>query len=156
MKEKKMSESNYRIAASAMVLHENKLLLVRYKNGDSSFLVGPGGGVKGNEDLKQALVREVKEETGFIVQPDKMLFVEDLLTQRYRMIKFWFLCVIIDGQLEQTKDAKDEGIIEVNWFCKDDLQNEIVYPSIITTIDWSTLSNYNWQTQYLGLKKANY
>jgi 8-oxo-dGTP diphosphatase len=145
-----------RIAASAIVLQEGKLLLVRYKQGNSSFFVGPGGGVQVNEDLKHALVREVKEETGLVVQSGRMLFVEDLLTQRYRMIKFWFLCIIVDGQLEQTKEAKEEGIIEVNWFGKDNLQNEIVYPSIIMNIDWEMLSSNTWQTQYLGLEIVNF
>lgn len=151
-----MSEPFYRIAASAIVLHDDKLLLVRYKNRNSSFLVGPGGGVKAHEDLKQALVREVKEETGLVVQPGRMLFVEDLLTQRYRMIKFWFLCIMIDGQLEQTKEAEEEGIIEVNWFSKDNLQAEIVYPSIIINTDWKMLSKNNWPTKYLELKIVNY
>lgn len=145
-----------RIAASAIILHEDKILLVRYKHGESSFLVGPGGGVHVNEDLNQALVREVKEETGIIVQPGKMLFVEDLLTKNYRMIKFWFLCIIIEGQLKQTQEAKEEGIIEVGWFSKDDLLNEIVFPSIIMDVDWTIFCKDNWQTKYLELKKANY
>lgn len=146
----------YRIAASAIILHEDKILLVRYKQGESSFLVGPGGGVHVNEDLNQALVREVKEETGLIVQPGKMLFVEDLLTEHYRMIKFWFFCAIIEGQLKQTQEAKEEGIIEVSWFSKDDLQNEIVYPSIIMDVDWTIFCKDNWQTKYLELKKARF
>jgi ADP-ribose pyrophosphatase YjhB (NUDIX family) len=61
--------------------------------------VGPGGGIHINEDLNQALVREVQEETGLIMQPGKMLFVEDLLTKHYRMLKFWFFGTIIEGQL---------------------------------------------------------
>jgi len=151
-----MSMYGCRIASSAIVLQESKLLLVRYKHGDSSFLVGPGGGIQFNEYLTQALVREVKEETGFIIQPGSMLFVEDLQVQQYRMIKFWFLCTIIGGQLEQTQEAKEEGIIEVNWFSKDDLKNEIVYPTIMMDIDWATFSKNNWQTKYLELKKVNF
>jgi len=93
--------------------------------------VGPGSGIQFNEGLPQASIREVKEETSLIVQPGSMLFIEDLQAQHYRMIKFWFFCTMVGGQLVQTQEAKEEDIIEVNWFSKDDLKNEIVYPTII-------------------------
>jgi 8-oxo-dGTP pyrophosphatase MutT (NUDIX family) len=65
------------------------MLLVRYSetHNGSTFLVGPGGGIQLDEDILVGLEREVFEETQIRVQPGKMLFVEDLLTQKYRMIK---------------------------------------------------------------------
>ncbi|WP_396126049.1 NUDIX hydrolase [Cytobacillus firmus] len=42
---------------------ENGILLVRSNRGDYKF---PGGGVIGNEDCYEALLREVSEETGYI------------------------------------------------------------------------------------------
>ncbi|WHY59706.1 NUDIX hydrolase [Cytobacillus firmus] len=42
---------------------ENGILLVRSNRGNYKF---PGGGVKGNEDCHEALLREVAEETGYI------------------------------------------------------------------------------------------
>ena len=71
----------HRIAAAAIVIQEEEILLVRYDDRHgSSFLVGPGGGVDSDgESITQALVREVKEESGIEVRPHKLLFVEDLL-----------------------------------------------------------------------------
>ena len=93
----------YRIAAAGIVLKRGKILLVRYKDQQGkSYLVGPGGGVGVSESLSQALIREVKEETRLIVKPCKMLFVEDLLSRRYRMIKIWFLCTVVGGRLAKT------------------------------------------------------
>ncbi len=152
----------YRISAAGIILHDNKILLVRYKMQDgSSFLVGPGGGVEIEEDMPQALVREVMEETGLDVKPGRMLFVEDLLSRKYRMIKIWFLCTVVGGRLSKTEEATVEGIVDVNWYSKDQLKNEVVYPPALMTpnlldSDWSLFSEKNWETKYLELKQANF
>lgn len=148
---------NYRISAAGIVLHDNKILLVRYKFQDEkSFLVGPGGGVEIEEDMHQALVREVWEETGLEVKPGKMLLVEDLLSKKYRMVKIWFLCSVAGGQLSKTEEAAVEGIVDVNWYDKEQLRNEIVYPSIIMEADWNAFYDNNWQPKYLSLSKAKF
>ncbi len=148
---------NYRISAAGIVLHDNRILLVRYNIPDgSSILVGPGGGVEIEEDMQQALVREVLEETGLEVKPGKMLFVEDLLSQKYRMIKIWFLCSVVGGQLSKTQEASIEGIVDVNWYSKDQLKNEVVYPSVILNSDWAAFNEKSWETKYLALTRANF
>ncbi len=146
-----------RISAAAIIIHKTKLLLVKYNDKDcKTFLVGPGGGVKVEESLTHGLKREVWEETRLEVQPGRILLVEDLLSQKYRLLKIWFLCSIIGGQLEKTPEAQEEGIIDVNWYTKEQLVNQTVYPSIIMGIDWKTLINKDWETQYLDLKHANF
>jgi 8-oxo-dGTP diphosphatase len=78
--------SEHRISAGAIVIQEDRVLLVKYNNDTDgkSFLVGPGGGVLSSEGINQAVIREVREETGLEVSPTKILFVEDLLSRRYR------------------------------------------------------------------------
>ena len=148
---------NYRISAAGIVLHDNKILLVRYNFPDgSSILVGPGGGVEIEEDMQQALIREVMEETGLEVKPGKMLFVEDLLSRKYRMVKIWFFCSVVGGQLSKTHEASVEGIVDVNWYSKDQLKNEVVYPSIIMEMDWNIFDGMCWETKYLALTQANF
>ncbi|MCA1321162.1 NUDIX domain-containing protein [Bacillus tianshenii] len=53
---------NYREAVRAVVLEDDKILLVGSNLGDFKL---PGGGVEADESHEQALSREVKEETGF-------------------------------------------------------------------------------------------
>ena len=92
----------HRIAAGAIIIQGEKILLVRYNDRHGgSYLVGPGGGVHSDdESVTQALTREVKEETGLEVSPYKLLLIEDLLSSRHRMVKIWFLSSTIGGQLE--------------------------------------------------------
>lgn len=53
-----------RQAARAVILKDGKILMVHTNKGDYKF---PGGGVKKQEEIKEALKREVAEETGYIV-----------------------------------------------------------------------------------------
>jgi 8-oxo-dGTP diphosphatase len=150
-------EREHRISAGAIVIQDNKILLVRYLNrSEQSYLVGPGGGVLANESTAQGLIREVREETGLKVSPGKILFVEDMLSKRHRIIKIWFLCDLVGGQLVETHGAKEEGIIEVGWYPRDQLENEVVYPAPLLKHNWDNFFKDNWPTLYLELREVDF
>ncbi|TYS18542.1 NUDIX domain-containing protein [Rossellomorea vietnamensis] len=54
---------NNREAVRAVILQDDKILLVQSNKRDFKF---PGGGIEGEENHQQALKREVEEETGYI------------------------------------------------------------------------------------------
>lgn len=150
-------ERKHRISAGAIIIKDNKMLLVRYKNNSGgTLLAGPGGGVNNEEGLTQAVIREVKEETGIDIVPDRILCVEDLYSRKYRMVKIWFLCEVAGGKLERTRGAIDETIIEAKWYTKKALKNEVVYPRIIMEYDWESFVKNNWQVKYLESKYADF
>ncbi len=150
-------ERKNRIAAGAIIINDNEILLVRYSDrAGKTYLAAPGGGADSEEGLSRAAVREVKEETGIEVKPDKILCVEELLSGKCRMIKIWFLCHVTGGRLERTQGAIDENIIEAGWYSREDLENEVVYPSIIMDFDWELFFKDNWEAKYLELKYAEF
>ena len=57
----------YRVAVRGIIIVDGKLLMIE---GSSGELKLPGGGIEDGEDDCRALVREVKEETGYDVIPD--------------------------------------------------------------------------------------
>lgn len=148
----------HRISAGAIIIQEDKILLVRYNDRNKkSYLVGPGGSVHSDaESITQALKREVKEETGLDVNPFKLLFVEDFLSSRNKQVKIWFLCNVVGGQVEKTQGAIDEGIIEVRWYGRDKLTNEVVYPSALLDESWESFLTDNFEAKYLGFKVADF
>lgn len=151
--------TEYRLSAAGIIFQQDKVLLVRCKTEDTrTFLLGPGGGVQVNEDLKVALKREVFEETRINVKPGKLLLVEDLLSSKYRLTKIWFLCTVIGGTLatELTEEAQIEGIVNVGWYNKEQLQKEIVYPELLLNHDWRDFAKDNFVVKYLDLKKADF
>jgi len=148
----------HRISAGAIVIQGDRILLVRYYDrNNNNYLVGPGGGVNSDdESIIQTLEREVMEETGLDVIPSKLLFVEDLLSSQYRHAKIWFLCDVIGGQVEKTQGAIDEGIVEVRWYRRAELANEVVYPPVLLDENWQSFSSDSFKPRYLDLRKTNF
>lgn len=150
-------QRQHRISAGAIVIEEDHILLVKYDDaGGRSYLVGPGGAVLGSESMHETVVREVREETGLEVHPQKVLFVEDLLSRRYRILKIWFLCNLIGGQITNTQEALEEGISEVAWYSRDELLDEVVYPPGLLIYDWEAFSRRNWESKYIELRETDF
>ena len=71
-----------RCASKAIILENDAVLLNKCKRADGMVYYDlPGGGQKVYESLEQAVVREVKEETGYDVKVDKFVaLVEEIYT----------------------------------------------------------------------------
>jgi len=84
-----------RKAARAVVLHKNKVALMRITK--KGYLTLPGGGIEKNESIKSALLREVKEETGCKVKIVKELgMIEEKRTHvKLHQISYCFLVKVI-------------------------------------------------------------
>ena len=52
-----------RIAIRGVIIHNHKILLVETSKGDLKF---PGGGLEAGEIIEECLLREIKEETGYV------------------------------------------------------------------------------------------
>jgi 8-oxo-dGTP diphosphatase len=146
----------HRIAAGGIVLKDNAILLVRYgTTGGGSYLVGPGGALEPGENAAQAIIRETMEETGVMIRPCKVIWIEDLQCARFKMCKIWMLCDIVSGDVMPTDGARAEGITEAGWFKKDQLESEIVYPPPIMQHGWDQFRSDNWEVQCLPSRVAN-
>jgi 8-oxo-dGTP diphosphatase len=148
----------HRISAGGIVFKGNTVLLVRYRNSgkEGTYLVCPGGRLEDNENIIQAIIRETKEETGVTVEPKRVVAIEDLICSRFKMIKIWMVCEIVDGQVHKTREAEQEGIIEAAWFTKDQLANEVVYPSPLMQHDWDQFGTGTWQVECLPSQKTGF
>jgi len=134
----------HRIAAGGLIFSDNRVLLARYPDGaGGSFVVAPGGGLEQDENIEQAIIREVTEETGLVVQPKAVVMIEDLVGSQFKMIKVWMTCDIVGGSVHRTQGAVDEGITEVNWYSREQLRAEMVFPSILLETDWDDLHDFD-------------
>lgn len=124
----------HRISAGGFVIHQGKILLVRYNHGDQTYLVAPGGRMEDGESLSQTAEREIAEETGVQCRAQQPILIENLRANDYQMVKLWYLCDYLSGEAACTPGAAQEGILEVRWYSDGDLEHETVYPDIIRTL----------------------
>ena len=95
------SELKFRPSVYAIIIKDSEILLSKQLDGYDF----PGGGVNLGETLKEALIREVKEETGFDVKVGKLVEVGDSFFRKFSDKKFvhviyaYYLCEITGGKL---------------------------------------------------------
>ena len=66
-----------RKAARAIIIEDNKMLLMHREKEGHSYYTLVGGKINDNEDKEEALKREVKEETGLDIIECKLVFIEE-------------------------------------------------------------------------------
>jgi len=103
------------LAVDALIIKDEKLLLIkRKKEPFSGFYALPGGFVQYGERIEEAVMREVKEETGLDVQVQSLVGVysDPRRDPRGHIISICYLCRLIGGKLSPNKDE----IEEAGWF----------------------------------------
>lgn len=125
----------HRISAGVLALRGNDILLVRhFRAGHHDFWAGPGGGVENGEELWQAAEREAFEETGLVVKAGNMAYIDELIDETGRMVKFWFVAHYVSGEIDVLSNpAEGESVVEAGWFPLDALPQGYVFPEVLRT-----------------------
>lgn len=109
------------IIASACVVDNNKVLLVQENKEEIKGLWDlPGGKVKSDEDIKQAVIREILEETGYKIDVNNILLIQNYVTDTGVLLIIFFNAKLLDNK--QLKYRENE-IKSVKWFTLEELKN---------------------------------
>lgn len=97
----------------AAIFKDHKILLVHEKNGTWSL---PGGWVDVLESVASNTVKEVREEAGITVEPERLIAVQDrnrhnVPVYAYGICKIFVLCRLIGGAFQQNIETTETG-----WF----------------------------------------
>ncbi len=154
----KTARMNHRISAGVIVEQDNRVLLVRHKRpGVYDFWAAPGGGAQGSEELAQAACREVREETGLVVHPGPMLYIEEFHSPETRHCKFWFKGLQVSGALSTAApEAVSEYIVEAAWLTRTELESRQVFPEVLVRQYWQDRQQGFAAPRYLGLRKMEF
>ena len=113
-----MTHRSPRLATRALILHEDRLLLVNaYPGGRSDLWCAPGGGVEPGRSLPENLMREVMEETGLTVAVGLPAMINEFHDPKsgFHQVDLFFRCTITGGQLDPAwKDP--EGVVTTRRF----------------------------------------
>jgi len=66
----------------------------------------PGGGLEKGESTEEAVIREVWEETNFIVKVEKLFLIKTFATDK---VVTYYLCVIKDGVFQPSDEVSEYG-----------------------------------------------
>ena len=111
------------VGVGAIIIEGTRVLLVKRAHPplQAQWSI-PGGVLEVGELIREAAVREAREETGLIVEPADLLGVYDRVLRdaekrvQYHYVLIDFLCRRIGGELTAADDAA-----EVGWFTREEL-----------------------------------
>ena len=86
----------------AIIIKNNKLLVVKRTKADKVYWVLPGGGVEDGETVEQAMIREGKEELNLNLKVGNFIvIIKSGKKETKGQDEFFYQCEIIGGQLRK-------------------------------------------------------
>lgn len=127
-----------RLAVRAVLVHENRLLLVNAWRGRTDLWCAPGGGVNAHASLTDNLHREMLEETGLTVTIGEVCLVNEFHDEPhdYHQVDVYFRCTLASGVL--SNDWTDpEGIVtNRKWVSRTEMAALKVKPDSLAAVAW--------------------
>jgi ADP-ribose pyrophosphatase YjhB (NUDIX family) len=111
------------VGVGAIIIEDLRVLLVKRAHPplQAQWSI-PGGVLEVGELVREAAIREAREETGLIVEPNELLGVYDRVLRnaekrvQYHYVLIDFLCRRVGGDLAAASDAA-----EVRWVAQEEL-----------------------------------
>lgn len=134
----KTGEGKFNFRVGAIIISDNKLLMVR--NDGAPYYYSVGGRVKLNETSEEAVIREVFEETGVKMEVDRLAFIhehffcEEITKEHYHEIAFFYLMKVNAGMNFVCNSFGEQGAKEhLHWLPIVDLDKIHLFPEFFKT-----------------------
>ena len=108
---------NVELTVLCLISNGDKVLLQNRVKNDWRGYALPGGHIEPGESFVDAVIREMKEETGLTVYNPKLVGIKQFPIDNGRYIVFLFKTAEFTGNLQSS----DEGMME--WISREDLKN---------------------------------
>jgi 8-oxo-dGTP diphosphatase len=111
-----------RVGANAIIIQDNKILLIRFEDEFGPHYNLPGGGIKKGESALQALKRECLEEACAQVEVENFVgsweYVPEQLNFKYgkkQRLGLIFLCKLKEGSTAKMPETPDKNQVGIEW-----------------------------------------
>lgn len=130
----------FRYSIKAIIIKDNKLLVESCDYGYGRFCKLPGGGHQWGETMKEALIRECKEELNLNVNPTRLLFARDYIAKNHQQTtdddvfhqaELMFECNVKDFSTLSIGSEPDGENQQIKWIDLDKLPTSDFYPKAI-------------------------
>ena len=138
-----------RYSSRAIIVQDGKILLTHELK--SGWWLIPGGGLEEGESPENCVIREVEEETGYLVRPLRQFLVMHEYYEEYCYTGYFFVCEVTGkGQMRLTDAEKRRGV-QPEWI---PLQDAIdLFSKHESYADVSEEKRGSYQREYLALKE---
>ncbi|HFJ9272668.1 MULTISPECIES: NUDIX domain-containing protein [Bacillus cereus group] len=146
-------ENIMQVRVTGILIEDEKVLLVKQKVANRDWSL-PGGRVENGETLEEAMIREMREETGLEVKIKKLLYVCDKPDASPSLLHITFLLERIEGEITLSSNEFDHNPIH-------DVQmvpiNELSYYGFSETFinlisgGFANSGSYHGLKQHIGL-----
>ena len=133
----------------AIIVQDGKILLTHELN--SGWWLIPGGGLEEGETPEDCVIREVEEETGYLVRPVRRFLFMNEYYEEYRYMGYFFVCEVTGkGKMNLTNVEKQRGV-QPEWI---PLQDAIdLFSKHESYADVSEEKRGSYQREYVALKE---
>ncbi len=118
-----------------MIQDKNKVLVIDRKAKDWPGITFPGGHVDPGEPFTDAVIREIREETGLYISSPQLCGIKDWTEDNVRYVVLFYKTDTFDGMLQSS----DEG--DVWWEEIDNLSNLKLSPDMVDMLRVFTEDN---------------
>ncbi|MDA2382443.1 NUDIX hydrolase [Bacillus cereus] len=146
-------ENIMQVRVTGILIEGEKLLLVKQKVANRNWSL-PGGRVENGEMLEEAMIREMREETGLEVKINKLLYVCDKPDASPSLLHITFLLEKLTGEITLPSNEFDHNPIhDVQMVPIKDLSHYGFSETFITLISkgFSNAGSYQGLKQNIGL-----
>ena len=118
--------------AVAIIVHNDKLLVMYREEDGKKYYTFPGGGVESGETAEQAVIREIDEEASIKISVDGLLY-----DGKYENgdTHYFFNCKYISGTpelradaIERVQDKLHNCVHKPEWLALSEIAQAILYP----------------------------
>lgn len=134
-----MSTPSPRLAVRAVILRDDRLLMVNaYPGGQSDLWCAPGGGVDRGASLPDNLMREVYEETGLRITVGAPCLVNEFHDpgRAFHQVDLYFRCQLIAGQLDDSWRDPEGVVHRRRFFSRDEMAGIRFKPDSLPGVAW--------------------
>ncbi|SMP26467.1 NUDIX domain-containing protein [Shimia sagamensis] len=135
-----------RLAARAIILHEDRLLLVNaYPDHKGDLWCAPGGGVEKHSSLADNLIREVYEECGLTISVDAPCLINEFHDEDsdFHQVDLFFRCSITGGTLDDSWQDPEHVVSKRHFFSRTELEQLSFRPLSLPDVAWGNGVHYD-------------
>ncbi|MCV2882256.1 NUDIX domain-containing protein [Actibacterium sp. XHP0104] len=143
-----MTSRSPRLAARALIVHDDRVLLVNaFPNGKSDLWCAPGGGVERGQSIPDNLMREVHEETGLTITVGALVLVNEFHDPKsgFHQVELFFRCGLVGGTVDHRWTDPAGVVTDRQFFSRAGLNTIRYKPDSLPRVvfEWDGCTSYD-------------